>query len=151
MSNILTKHQLNIREEDNNFIMQEYVYSDFAQRNYIEFDQNNVPVWAICFVYFRTGRLDMLKEFLVNYKGSLKGDTQEYDEFLSKYFANGGYLKNEDTRRLLESLNTGEQPDVFKQMLYFILAKHDEIPSEDLVARLGDYLWFNVRDRVSIA
>ena len=40
----------------------------------------------------------------------------------------------------------GEQNiDVFKQYLYTILAKHDEVPSEDLIAKLGDYLWFTVK------
>lgn len=87
-----------------------------------------------------------MKDFIVTYKGNLDGDLKEYDNFLYTYYQNQGYLPSHLTRSILESLNTGTQEvDVFKQMLYFILAKHEEVPSEDLISRLGDYLWFNVR------
>jgi len=42
-------------------------------------------------------------------------------------------------------MSIGEQDiDAFKKMLYCVLTKSQDIPSEDLLARLGDYLWFNV-------
>jgi len=135
-----------IKDEDSNFIIQEYLSSSFRRRNYIEFDEGKFPVWAYCYITFRSNRLQELQNYLERYEGSLKGEVSKLKHFLSEYRSQKGNLPVDSCQSMLQSLDLGEQDvDVFKKMLFCVLIKSQEVPSEDLLSRLGDYLWFNLK------
>lgn len=79
----------------------------FRNRNYIEFDDKSSPVWAICYVYFRTGRLDQLQKFLSRYEGSLKGELARFNQFLTKYRSSKYELDSDSRQDVLQSLDSG--------------------------------------------
>jgi hypothetical protein len=79
----------------------------FRNRNYIEFDDKSYPVWAMCYVLFRTGRLDQLQKFLSRYEGSLKGELARFNQFLTKYRNTRGELDSDSRQDVLQSLDSG--------------------------------------------
>jgi len=144
--NYVSSNVPGIKDEDSNFIIQEYLSTSFRRRNYIEFDEGKFPVWSYCYILFRSGRLPELQNYLDKYEGSLKGEVSKLKHFLAEYRSQKGNLPMDSCQSMLQSLDLGEQDvDVFKKMLYCVLIKSQEVPSEDLLSRLGDYLWFNVR------
>ena len=46
------------------FINENYLNRSFLEANYVQFDDNKYPIWAISYVFFRAGQLESLKEFL---------------------------------------------------------------------------------------
>ena len=135
-----------VRSEDMNFIIQEYLKSNFIRRNYIQFDDKSFPVWAFCFVLFRSGRLEDLHIYLEKYQGSLKEETMKLRALLADYVSHLGFIPQEACQDLMRTLDTGEEDiDVFRKMLYCVILRSQEVPTEDLLANLGDYLWFNLK------
>ncbi len=87
-----------------------------------------------------------IREFVTKYEGSHKGDLVKFNQFLTEYREERGELDADSKQTMLQSIDSGEQDiDVFKKMLYCILTKSQDVPSEDLLSRLGDYLWYNVK------
>jgi hypothetical protein len=59
--------------------------------------------------------------------------------------SNGNEKASEDEkRRILRMMEEGVEADVFEYMIYTIMVGSSEIPSEELVKRIADYLWVNV-------
>lgn len=98
---------IGLSEEDRAFIIQEYMEPNFRKKNYIEFDDKSFPVWAMCFVLFRTGRLDHLQKFLSRYEGNLKGELTRFNQVLSKYRVCKGDLDPVSKKEVLQSLDSG--------------------------------------------
>lgn len=46
------------------FIQELYLNEEFTQANYVKYDSTNFPVWAVCYFFFRAGKLENLRDFL---------------------------------------------------------------------------------------
>jgi hypothetical protein len=83
--------QYGIREEDRRFIEQEYISK--VDPSFVEKD-NEMPIWAILYLYFRAGKLYELKQFIDRYEGRLTGNVKAFDKYLHSYFQRGRKMDN---------------------------------------------------------
>lgn len=55
-----------------------------------------------------------------------------------------GMVGEEEKRKMMRRMEEEEGGDVFEYMMYAMMIGSGEVPSEDLVKRIADYLWVNV-------
>ena len=132
------------------YIEKNYLNSEFRAKsqNFIEFDENETPIWAILYVLMRAGLKSVMLKVIRNYQGRSK--VSEFGEFFEKYVElqqNNKELDVADRKTAMDFfLNSNDHIDVFQYSLYIIVTKYCEIFSVELINYISDYIWFNVRN-----
>lgn len=123
----------------------------FFSYYFVEKDDMNTPIWAIIFYSLRCGQDSAINDIFNHYSGSLSGEIQQLAVLYNQSLEDQGGDKNLTQRReeiIQARIFTEEKIDVFKGMIYVIIAKNNSIDLcefDYFMEVIDNYIWIKLK------
>lgn len=120
-----------------NFIEGYIITKDFDTMHRVQYDDNNIPIWALIYYSIRFNCLKDLKEFLDDYSGNMIQEIRSVADLV------GNILRGNYSGAMNQNISNNE--DVFRMALSSLLSRNStELPEDFLIEGIDDYIWFRL-------